>query len=991
MKLKRSLAGYCVSGVLTLLLAASPSLGWAQTGGQPPTEGEDEEVVEFPTTIEPAPQAESETVVVTGTRITNPNLVVSTPVLAVGEEEIELQQAQTAEELLRQLPGAVPSIGPAVNNGSDGSARIDLRGLGSNRNIVLLDGQRLVPIALDNVVDLNNIPLALVQRVDVVTGGASTVYGADAISGAINFVLKDDFEGLELDGSYRITQEGDGEIWRADLTLGSGFADGRGNAVLALAYQDANSVFQGDRSFGEESLSSVTGAPQGSGTTVPTVLLFPLEGQVDPASGQLVDVFNTFNFNPFNVYQTPFERFNILGKANYEITPGVEAYARGLFAQNRVAQIVAPSGSFFQFFQLPLSNPFLPAGVRDQICADPDVALSPAACATAAVVTDPTEPGYEEVTVQPGRRFTELGPRFSDFESNVFQFTLGLRGDIGANWRWDVSGQYGESDQTETRRGWGLTSRLQQSLRAVSPTECVDPTGGCVPVNLFGPEGTLGGEDFQEFFDVPNGNRITSTLATANVNLAGDLEPVRSPFAKTPVGVAIGGEYRRYTAAQVPDLPSSIQDEVLGTGAPDPAFTGAYDVVEGYVETIIPLIEDKPYFYNVSFEGGARFSSYSSTGYSTTWKSGGSWSPQEGVKLRGVYQKAVRSPNIEELFQPQITGLENLAVDPCQGSLPVGNPALTDLCIATGVPASQIGSVPAPSAGQINATSGGNPELDVERARTFTVGLVLAPPQVRNFSFSLDYFNIFVDGAITDPTVGDIIGPCFDPALNPTFAFVEACELIGRNPLSGGFNGGGETLGVLQVLTNQGQINTSGIDVGIAYGADLADWGIGSGNAGSLAWQFNGVYTIEQRFQASPQSIDRECIGFFSVSCPGGTELQVPQPQTQFNQRVTYTWNWLDVSVQHRYIGRLEIEPIEAGSFLPAFSEIPARHYVDLTLRGRVTDSFTVIGTIDNLTDADPPIVGNNIGSTSANSGNTFPTVYDALGRAFTVGASLRF
>lgn len=1017
MSRRAELRSYWVAGVLAVVLVCTPGLGAAQTpppgasaqGSPPPVANVltiqlpvlvaeanqpppvEDDVVEFPTTIEPDPQAESEEVVVTGTRITNPNLSLSTPVLSVGENEIELQQAQTAEELLRQLPGAVPSIGPAVNNGADGSARIDLRGLGSNRNIILLDGMRVTPVGLDAVVDLNNVPLALVERVDVVTGGASTVYGADAISGALNFVLKDDFEGVELDAGYRITQEGDGEIFRADLTLGAGFEDGRGNVVLGIAYQDANAVFQGDRPFAVESLSSVTGEVQGSGTTVPTVFLFPLEGQVDPATGQLVDTFNTFNFNPFNVYQTPFERFNILAKAQYQITPRVEAYARGLFAQNRVSQIVAPSGSFFQFFQLPLSNPFLPVGVRDQICADPDVALSPAACAAAATVTDPTEPGYEEITVQPGRRFTELGPRFSEFESDVFQLSLGLRGDIGDNWRWDVSGQYGESDQVENRRGWGLASRLQQSLRAVSPTECVDPTGNCVPVNLFGPEGTLGADGFAQFFDVPNSNRISTTLATANVNLSGDLAPVTSPFASTPVGVAVGAEYRRYTAEQSPDLPSSIQDEVLGTGAPDPAFTGAFDVVEGYFETIIPLVENKPYLYNLSFEGGARLSSYSSTGFSTTWKAGGNWSPSEGVKLRGVYQRAVRSPNIEELFEPQITGLENLAVDPCQGALPVGNPGLTDLCIATGVPPAQIGNVPAPSAGQINATTGGNPDIDVERARTFTIGLVLNPPTISNFTASLDYFNIFVNGAITDPTVGDIINPCYDPALNPTFALVEACGLIGRNPLSGGFNGGGETLGVLQVLSNQGRINTSGLDFAVAYGADLEDWGIGSGNAGAIAWQLNAVYTIEQRFQSSAQSIDRECIGFYSVSCPGSTEVQIPQPKTQFNQRLTYTWNWLDVSLQHRYIGRLEIEPEQAGNFLPEFSKISSRNYLDFTLRGQVTDFFSITGTINNLINSGPPIVGNNIGSTAANSGNTFPTIYTALGRTFTVSGNLRF
>lgn len=947
-----------------------------------------------------APAAAEETIVVTGTRITNPNLVQSTPVLAVGEDEIELQNANTAEELLRQLPGSVPSIGPAVNNGTDGSARIDLRGLGSNRNLVLVDGQRFTPVGLDGVVDLNNIPLALVERVDVVTGGASSVYGADAISGAINFIIKDDFEGVELETSYRFSQRTDGEVFRADLTLGGNVADGRGNVVLALGYQDANSVSQGDRPFSAQGFSSTTGGVQGSGTAVPTRFLGPITGQLNPTTGTIGPNTSTFNFNPFNVFQTPFERFNIFTKGHYDLTPNVQVYGRGVFSNNSVTQIIAPSGTFFNDYELPLSNPFLTTAIRNQFCAADQnpatTAIDPipqAECDAAALITNPSDPAFRSVVITPGRRFVELGPRFSEFDSTVFQFTAGLRGDIGT-WSWDVSGQYGESDQTQTNRGQGLFDRAQQALFAVSPTACLDPSGGCSPINLFGPAGTLGGPNgtaaLAAFLDVTTSVRTRTSLATAVATINGDLGSFKSPFATQPVGVAGGIEYRRLSAAIIPDLASATQDAILGAGAPTPPTSGAYDVIEGFGETIIPLIEDVPLVYNLTAEGGVRLSAYSNTGFSTTWKVGGSYSPIKDLRIRGVYQRAVRSPNISELFSPAVTGLQNLATDPCAGTI---TPAVAALCLLQGAPAGVIGNIANPSAGQINATGGGNPNLDVERAQTFTAGFVYRPSWLSRFNLTFDYFNIFVDGAISTPTVSDIFGPCFDIAQNPTLAAVPQCSLVGRNPSNGSLNGGGNTLGVIQDLSNLGQINTSGFDFSAAFGFDFDDFGLD--RLGSVNWNFNGVYALEQRFQATPTSVDRECIGFYSVNCPGATETQIPQPQLQFNQRLTYSWNILDVSLQHRYVGPLSVEPGVTGAggvpFLAAFSNTKARHYLDLTTRADVSKNITLAMTVDNLTDVGPPNVGNTIGSTSANSGNTFPTLFDTVGRTFTFSVRARF
>src|SRR5438270_5729187 len=285
----------------------------------------------------PAQPTSAQEIVITGTLIRNPNLVASAPVTVVGHDEVQLRQSNTAEEILRTIPGAAPSIGAQVNNGSGGSAYVNLRGLGSNRNIVLLDGVRIVPVDLIGRVDLNTIPLALVDRVDVLTGGASSTYGADAVSGVVNFITRSDFAGMELAVSDQITQRGDGNYLRGDLSLGANFADGRGNAVISLGYQESDPVYQGgDRPYSNVALSSANASSLNSATSatsVPTVIDLISPGntaactnptgtscQVNPTGTDIVPFYQGYNFNPYNVFQTPFKRYNLSSSPHYYIT-----------------------------------------------------------------------------------------------------------------------------------------------------------------------------------------------------------------------------------------------------------------------------------------------------------------------------------------------------------------------------------------------------------------------------------------------------------------------------------------------------------------------------------------------------------------------------------------------------------------------------------------------------------------------------------------------
>ncbi|GGN41873.1 TonB-dependent receptor [Novosphingobium indicum] len=903
-------------------------------------------------------------IVVTGTRIVNPNLVTSSPIGVVGEEEINLRQATNAEELIGELPGVAPGINASVNNGSGGTATFNLRGLGDNRNLVLLDGQRIVPADLDGVTDLNNIPVALVERVEIVTGGASSVYGADAVTGVVNFVTKKDFSGVDVTSSFGTTERGDGQRFRTDVTVGGNFDDGRGNAVLSVGYQSIDPVLQGDRAISRDTLF-VGGQSIGSGTTVPT----RLNGdQYDPETGALVDQYNSFNFAPFNYFQTPLERFNAFASAHYEVADGIEVYSKAMFNKTTVSLQLAPSGLFGDTYQMPLNNAYLTPQIQAQLCADNEIADCAGAIAN----------GTEVPTII-NRRLVEQGNRQTDYTTNMFQIWTGVRGQVTDLISFDVFGSYGESDKAETNINWGLKSRVQQALRTTDADTCVDSSNNCYPINLFGDGQSIDPRSVA-FFSAPALSTVKTSLSVVNATFSGDLTESGFLWADTPIGFAVGGEYRKYTASQQSDAASATQDEVLGTGAPAPSFTGGYDVYEAYGELLVPVVEDAPGIYNLSLEAGVRYSKYSTAGSTWTWKAGGTWEVAQGYAVRGIYQRAVRAPNIFELYNPVTTGLSNLATDPCAGSNPVGNAALTAICIAQGAPANSIGSIPQPSAGQVNATSGGNLDLGPEKANSYTIGVILTPPQVPGLSFTADYYNIKVTDAITVPTPGDILDPCYDDGN------ADACALVGRNPLNGSLNGGGDTPGLILQRTNQGTLISSGVDVRLNYRQPTS--------FGHVGFSFNGNWTDEYKFQASPTSDMRECVGQYGTNCDPIV------PEWSFNVRGTVgfgdagelslLWRWMD-GVQYEDRAAELALPDDDRSILDEYMTIPSYSYFDLTYRVQPTENIGVTLSVFNLLDKKPPNVSSYIGSTTYNSGNTYPTTYDVLGRSFMVTTNVSF
>jgi len=1032
-----------------------------------------------------------QTIVVTGSLIRNPNLEQANPVNVTTSDAIELKQSNTAEEVLREVPGIVPNIGTAVNNGNGGSSYVDLRGLGSNRNIVLLDGNRIVPADLQGRVDLNNVPLALISRVDALTGAAVTTYGADAITGVVNFVTKKDFAGIDLSLGEQITQQGDGNYMRADLTIGANFDDGRGNAVLSVGYQESDPVYQGDRDFSVFGIDSYTGTLGGSGTGVPSRVtgtrgltggvpntlserivtgyttvanpaynpanptnlaigtntpFLPILGlqtggatnggtrQILPSAGTAVSTYQFFNFNPYNIFQTPFKRYNIFAQANYEISDAVEVYTRGLFSKNTIDTIIAPSGSFGGAVTMNLNNPYLTATLRNQFCAlntAPVVSgrdatgaavsgqtsytplYSPAVCAAAATATGPSDPNYRTVTFNLSRRAVEVGPRISNYTSTVFDYRVGARGGLTSSIDWDLSASYGESDKVQAIKNYTLQSRWRQALLANNTSTCITNSGGCIPINPFGAAGSITPEQ-ANFLSDDSTTTIRTSLAQVRGVISGDLG-FSSPGASEPIGFALGAEYRNYKASQSSDILSKTPGELGGAGGAAPDIFGQYQVYEGYGELVAPLLEDVPGFKSLTLEAGARFSSQKIDGGGTnndwTYKVGLSWEPFNDVKLRGNYARAVRAPNIAELFSPVNTGLTSLALDPCAGTGPTTDANLRAVCIAQGAPASTIGSILNPTAAQAASTGGGNIALAPEVATTWTVGAVFQPSFLPGFSLSVDYYNITVNDQIGTPTSGDVIFGCFGPrsstgtysTLTAASATNPACTTIGRNPVTGGLDGDpATTLGLPQGLSNQGRLFTEGVDLIANYSKDL----------GFTKWSSGFVlnYAISQTFNANVNSanpLDRECVGYYSANCGFTGSMQ---PKWQWSWRNTFTFGKFDASILWRHISGMQQEPLDVTEGLGAaytgtlpvgfgyregdtvdFGKIPSYDWFDLTLRFNVNDNLTFTAAVQNLFDKDPPVVGSSIGSTSYNSGNTYPSTYDALGRRFAVSARIKF
>ena len=801
-------------------------------------------------------EAELEQVFVTGSRIARPDFDSASPIVSVTRELFERTGSSTVETALNTLPQFVPAYTSTSNNpGNGGQANVQLRGLGTTSTLVLIDGKRLIPANGTGVVDLNIIPGSLIESVEIITGGASAVYGSDAVAGVVNFRLKKEFDGVELDAQWGQTDRSDGTDYGGGVTAGLDFADGRGSVLGYVGYAERESILAGQRDFSRyalryagpdaggvgpggaflprgnpfieegaafdvvadqtpfEGLFATYGYPAGS-VPYQTEFGFNTDGTVftqgDGTPGSVAnfrgeidplffnDRFYSYNFAPVNYLQLPLERVSVFVRAGFEFSEAAELYAQGLYADYTADMQLAPTATFFGVL-MPPTNPFIP----------PDLQL----------LLDSREDPSADVVL--GKRMSELGPRISSVQYDVYQATLGLRGQVFDGWSYDAYLQIGANDQTDTQSGNALTSRIEELTFAPDGGEAI--CGGFNPFGL----GSISAE-CAAYIAVDGTNRAGVDQTILEASLSGPLLELPAGELRAAFGVFYKKDEYFYSADPVATvfLPDGRPD-IIGFNASDD-IEGEDDNTDLYVEASIPLLADRPGVRSLEAVVGYRYSDYASAGGADAYKAELLYRPVDALRLRSSYQHAVRAPSVYELYLPQLSvpqfsSSDEGPLDPCEADSAERNgpdqAQVEALCLAQGFPPELLPDYDN-RFDVARGFAGGNPDLDPETADTLTVGVVLTSPFASRWldrlQVSLDWYRIEIDEAIVTVVADEFISRCFDRTFNPAFEVSNQwCGMFSRNPTSG------DIVDAYEILRNSEGLRTSGVDLQLDWRFDL--------------------------------------------------------------------------------------------------------------------------------------------------------------------------
>ncbi len=953
-----------------------------------------------------AEAAEENFIVVTGSRIQQRNVDTAAPIAVIGAEEFQLTGDVNVENVVNSLPQVVPGVTGNSNNPGNGTATLDLRGLGEARTLVLVNGRRWMSYDTTQTVDLNTIPNFLIETVDVVTGGASAVYGSDAMSGVVNFNLKQ-VDGIEMGGQYALTQEGDGARYQIYGAIGGSFADGRGNATVFAEYSKREDIFQGDRDFSFFAIGGETfgvnrlqfgssTVPQGrlnspgtttidaAGTTAPLATGLIIDDAIfDTPGSPRARAGDTYNYAPVNYLQVPQERYLLGGFADYEFSDGHSFYTEVSFVNNRVAQELAATPVTGTFnIDIATVSQFLDAATIAEL----NTLDANEAAANALRVANGLSPlaapelGVVSAFVQ--RRMLEAGPRNSLDERSAFRVLGGVTGDISDNLKYDAYYSYSRTRNSNVQQGNISRSAFQAGL---------DGTG--VAINPFG-AGTLTPE-MVAALQIQAQNGDISTVEVASGSISGFLGEVTSGAGD--IGFAVGAEYRRVASQFLPDTALASGD-VIGFNAGSPT-DGAYDVKEIFGELNIPVFDNGTQRLEVT--AAARYSDYSleAVGGVWTYAGGAEFDVIPSIKLRGQYQRAVRAPNVSELFGGQAIGFPG-ATDPCgDPAFLAANPGADAVCIATGVPAGNVGNAAAIQLNaQIPALFGGNPNLGEETSTSYTFGVVLRPEFIPGLTITADYFDIVIEDAIS------VAGGSLQGLLNLCYGTVQDANDVVCQPFVGIRNGDG-AISVdnppLVSGVNVAELGTSGVDVEVNYRTSVP-FSILGGEESNLDFSFLGTWT-DTYFIQPVQSLPAvtECAGLFGGACPNTGD---PRPSFSWTSRLSWNDGPLTTSLRWRHLSG--VDDADDGTDFTAFNgveRIPSYDLFDLTLAAEVSENVTFTFGVRNLFNTLPgaPEFDANGFVTNMPSGlllgdnqeqaNTYPSTYDVLGRDFFASVGFKF
>jgi len=899
-----------------------------------------------------------EEVIVTGSRIVGQDGFGQTsPVTVVGLEEISSYGFTRVEDVLNNLPQIEASNVAFDSNGATGTASVDLRGLGTNRTLVLINGRRVQPGGINTEsVDVNQIPTSMIERVDVLTGGASATYGADAVAGVVNFIMRK-IDGVEVSAGISAYQHDnrnkytqglmdaagfeyetgntgfDGKAYNVEIAFGSDFADGKGNATAYVTWVKNEALLQDARDYSTCALNNAGTACGGSGNAVvPNFAIYSFDEDGNLAGGAYVGLqpdgtlgsTTVYNYNPTNYYMRPQERWSAGAFLDYEINEHAVVYAEMMFTQSDTTGQIAYSGTFFdEAYDLPLDNPLFPEPFRQSLME--------------------LYPGEDRLGIYIGKRNVEGLPRRDVLTYNSNRFVVGIKGVLTGLWDYDLSYMHSGATSSSVYQNDFYRPNV---ATAVNGFLCAE-TPGCIPYEVFTYQGVT-----EEAAAALTGTAIgvnSSDLDVIEAVITGD----------TGWGLNAGniimaaGLYWQQTKYESINDTVYENGDLLGQGGPTPSVGGTIRASEVFVEASVPLVSDASWTENMTLDLAYRYSDYNTTGGNSTYRAGIDWQVNRPFRFRAGYNRAVRAPSVAELFSPQSLGLWS-GVDPCAGANPVPSAAE---CARTGVTADQYGNISISPAGQYNALYGGNPDLDVETADTYTAGIVLE--MFDTMQFSVDWWAIDIEDTISNVFAETSLDECIAGS-------DQLCANINRGV--GGSLWLGKSGWVVSTQQNIGEQNWSGVDVAWAYA--LGD-----------NWTFDliGTYSLEKKTTPLPNAPETayDCAGVISPQC-------YPNPDWRHTASATWDPSWWALTARWRYLGAVDYE---GTTDLIANKNLGAQNYFDLNAVFRFMDTHDVVIGVNNIMDEEPPLLGNTL---SAN-GNTIVGFYESLGRYFYADVTLRW
>ncbi len=947
-------------------------------------------------------------IVVTGSRLSSANASSPSPIVVLDNEELMHQGTARTEDLLNSLPQVNSGLTLAANGPSvaplTGTATADLRGIGAFRTLVLVNGKRTAPgDPVNPSADLNAVPSTLVKRVEVLTGGASAIYGSDAVAGVVNFILDTSFTGLKIDlqgainrGSNSRTDlqsverasglsPANGAVYdgsSADLSVvfGKDVLDGKGHVTAYAGYRRVQAVAGSSRDYSACTLVEAGTSYQCllDGTTA--------AGQFVPNGGAplTLDTVNghafrplapgdLFNPAPYQYLQRPDDRYEAGVFGSYKFSDAETVYIEAQYTDDKTTVRYEPVGttatnSALNTFNINCNNPLLSATQVNDLCTS--AGLGPADAASVAI----------------GRRNIEGGGRSDEFRHHSYRLVVGLKGEISEPWSYDASVTYGRVNSRETLSDDFSQARLANALNVVgvggvptcrSVVDGSDPA--CVPYDIY----TAGAVTPAALNYLTEGG-VQSGFAQRTVvsaELIGDLEryAIKSPFASAGFGVAAGAEYRVEQVRYNPNAAYGTGD-LLVTGAAHPT-EGTFRVGEIFAEAKMPLIEDRWFAKSLVLNASDRYAHYSPQGNVNAYGLGMEWAPISALRARGSVSRAVRAPNAYELFTSQVLSQVNFT-DPCAGPAPLATPAQ---CARSGVTAAQYGGIAPQSS--VNVLTGGNRSLKPETADTVTMGIVVTP--LASVLFSADYWRIKVK-----QYVGGLPGPF---TLNTCLSTGDPnyCSLILRDASGSLSTGNDANAGrVIGTRFNTGSYASSGVDFEGRY-----FWNLDSvwAQAGSVNFSFTGSVALDNPINVTPGVSQFDCSDYFGPNCSGAGPTS---PVPRWRHRLRTTWenkHGLELSLNWRHIGRIKSEFTSgnpnlsnAANVYPVDSRIVAYDYFDFDGNVDVAPHFNIRAGINNLGDRKPPVIGFAANPLLLN-GNMAAGMYDTLGRYLFVGVTARY